>query len=525
MRELVSDGDQIGALTLGLKLRSEPNDARSPETKAQVEAALARLYVESGNPENGLRSANSGLADADVLSPNLQGRLLLYKTMALIRLGRYEAANRFANKLRVLASRFGEEELLAESQYMIASSLSRTNQSEPAEAAYRQAAAMFQAGGFDFQHRRVTNDLAMNYKIRGRYNEALTIFESLLPQSEAADDQQMIVYTLLELGDIERLLGNFNRGEVFLIRALEIAKAAENRQWQAFAHEYLAELNRERGDINQAILHTNELSRHQAEMQTENAVARLAELELRRLASEQAHEMQMLEKEAEIAALDVRRTRSRLIAISLGAVLLAMSATLLFRRLRQQMQANARLKASNIALDQAARTDELTGLANRRALSDRLEHLSRARMRYALILLDLDFFKRINDEYGHDHGDAVLVEVAQRIKARLRQTDLAVRWGGEEFLILLTETGPSQAHDIASQLHEQIRKRAIVCNGEAHFVTATFGVATSLGHADFDSVLKGADDALAHGKRAGRDKIAFQDCSETGSVRAVNLVA
>jgi len=163
-------------------------------------------------------------------------------------------------------------------------------------------------------------------------------------------------------------------------------------------------------------------------------------------------------------------------------------------------------------MEKIAETDALTGLLNRRRMSERLaEEQARCAQPgaapFALIIADVDHFKQINDTHGHPAGDRVLRAVAQLLSDGLRGRDVAARWGGEEFLMLLPETTLEGARDVADRLRasaEQVlRERSAL--GRA--VTLTFGVAAFAPGASVEACLKAADDAMYEGKRAGRNRV------------------
>jgi diguanylate cyclase (GGDEF)-like protein len=166
------------------------------------------------------------------------------------------------------------------------------------------------------------------------------------------------------------------------------------------------------------------------------------------------------------------------------------------------------LMSAEIASRGEAVVDQLTGLFNRKALHGRFtEAAAQARMIGApvsLIICDLDHFKRVNDEYGHDRGDVVLREVAYRMRRTLRVFDLVYRLGGEEFLVLLPGQDEEAAAAVAERLVEGMR-----CEPVADLpLTMSAGVATLTPDLlDFDDLLKAADLALYAAKRAGRDRV------------------
>ncbi|MCX7150688.1 MAG: PAS domain S-box protein [Rhodocyclales bacterium] len=172
--------------------------------------------------------------------------------------------------------------------------------------------------------------------------------------------------------------------------------------------------------------------------------------------------------------------------------------------------------------------DALTKLANRRLLNDRLSQTmafsKRSGCHGALMFLDLDNFKPLNDTHGHAIGDLLLIEVAQRLKSCVRETDTVARFGGDEFVVMLRDLNASKAESISNAeiVAEKIRIRisgpyvlTVTRDGEAatsveHHCTASVGVALFLGHeASQDDVLKWADAAMYQAKEAGRNLIRF----------------
>ncbi|HEX6686142.1 MAG TPA: diguanylate cyclase [Candidatus Limnocylindrales bacterium] len=164
-------------------------------------------------------------------------------------------------------------------------------------------------------------------------------------------------------------------------------------------------------------------------------------------------------------------------------------------------------------------TDSLTGLFNHRSLRDTLrretERAGRFGRRLAVLALDLDHFKEINDRHGHEAGDAVLVEFAQRIRYEIREVDVAFRHGGEEFALLLPETDEIGGIAVAERLCEAIRTVPIEINDKSVEVTVSIGVAVFPDHGSSGpAVLRAADEALYAAKTAGRDT--FRVAGESG---------
>lgn len=156
--------------------------------------------------------------------------------------------------------------------------------------------------------------------------------------------------------------------------------------------------------------------------------------------------------------------------------------------------------------------DHLTELANRHAATRLLETALAANAQQTflgVILVDVDRFKAINDTYGHGVGDRVLIQVAQLLKEGLGQTDLAARWGGEEFLIVLLN---AQAQAVSETAERLCHRLAAYCHPTVGQVTASFGIATAVsGTETLDSLLTRADEALYRAKKQGRNQVVDGD--------------
>jgi two-component system, cell cycle response regulator len=172
-----------------------------------------------------------------------------------------------------------------------------------------------------------------------------------------------------------------------------------------------------------------------------------------------------------------------------------------------------KLRSSVKASIELAVTDALTGLYNRRYLETHLSHLvdhsNNRGKALSVVALDVDFFKAINDTYGHDSGDKVLQELAQRIKANTRSIDLCCRVGGEEFILILPGTDVVLAEKIAERLRRGVAGKPFGVGAQAAIqVTLSAGIATLAGVDDtVEKLLKRADKALYLAKREGRNRV------------------
>jgi diguanylate cyclase (GGDEF)-like protein len=172
-----------------------------------------------------------------------------------------------------------------------------------------------------------------------------------------------------------------------------------------------------------------------------------------------------------------------------------------------------KLKQSNQMLLELSHTDPLTGLNNRRSMMEALdkefERSTRTQSPLSLLMLDIDHFKKINDNFGHQQGDKVLQSLAALLKEHLRQYDLATRFGGEEFALILPETSEKDACLVAERIRQSIQELELD-DLPTHFrMTASIGLATSPNEvmATPDDLIREADDALYNAKRRGRNRV------------------
>ncbi|WP_420992083.1 sensor domain-containing diguanylate cyclase [Cupriavidus sp. 30B13] len=157
-------------------------------------------------------------------------------------------------------------------------------------------------------------------------------------------------------------------------------------------------------------------------------------------------------------------------------------------------------------LSSQAHTDPLTGLLNRRAMTEALDLMEAAHRPFAIVAFDIDHFKRVNDSFGHDAGDLVLATVARLLRQCSREGDLACRQGGEEFALLLPETTVADAAEVGERLRQLVQQTAFEIVGH---VTISLGVASWPGSgARIADALKRADDLMYQAKQGGRNRLA-----------------
>lgn len=173
------------------------------------------------------------------------------------------------------------------------------------------------------------------------------------------------------------------------------------------------------------------------------------------------------------------------------------------------------LRAANEENHRLSITDALTNVFNRRYLMDQLERELERSQRYerplSMFLCDVDHFKRINDNYGHQSGDETLIKFAQALRAALRDTDWVARYGGEEFVVVLPETGIRAASYVAERCRETLAQTALQIGERTLSITASFGVSgwehAVPADAEIDKLIAAADAGVYASKAGGRNQV------------------
>lgn len=160
-------------------------------------------------------------------------------------------------------------------------------------------------------------------------------------------------------------------------------------------------------------------------------------------------------------------------------------------------------------------TDPLTGLYNRRTFLKRIENeamrFKRSQKPFSILFGDIDFFKKINDTYGHSAGDDILINISKLLTTEKREIDQVARWGGEEFLILLPETDLKGAVQLGNKIREMISAQPIIYEGKEIQVTMSFGASKYNGEISIEKTIDLADQRLYRAKETGRNKVISED--------------
>ncbi|TES57528.1 PleD family two-component system response regulator [Halalkalibacterium halodurans] len=175
---------------------------------------------------------------------------------------------------------------------------------------------------------------------------------------------------------------------------------------------------------------------------------------------------------------------------------------------------NEKLKGKIQKVDRLSRVDFLTNLINRRDMQEKIRAEINRSIRhgrsFTLAIVDIDFFKNINDTYGHDCGDHVLKHFVSTLKNSVRSSDYVSRWGGDEFLLLFPETKLEEGKKACEKIRQKINESPVIYKGMTISITATFGISEYRPSVRIEELIKAADDALYKGKKTGKNQVVVQ---------------
>ena len=393
---------------------------------------------------------------------------------------------------------------------------------DPALAAFERSLELARKHGLGSIEANVLGNIADVHLKAQRYREAEAAARAALPGARTSADQISVQIATANLGFAlygqgrqREGMGHIDAVIANMRKAGALAKVAQLLAEKSHALERA-------GYFREALASAREREEVASKLALDERNKAIAAFQEQYKARERAAQIETLRSDNALKDAELRERHLLQTAASLGTSLTLLMLAGVLWMYRRSERAGRRLVALNDELAYCSAHDPLTGLHNRRSFQDRMrtrtgEIAARRDAADCFTLLDIDHFKRINDEYGHTAGDAVLVEVGKRLRAAMRESDMVLRWGGEEFLVYSQGVTPSQQPVLVRRILEALAASPVrLDDGTEVRISATAG-AVSLpfdlhdepGNAhqiDWEQAIALADRALYKGKEAGRNR-------------------
>jgi diguanylate cyclase (GGDEF)-like protein len=326
------------------------------------------------------------------------------------------------------------------------------------------------------------------YLKQGDYRNALSSAQQGLEQGHRNNNERTVATARVNIGQAYLGMGRLAEGKKFIEEGLVwYEKSGHKPDLQAVLTEYGDALERA-GDYTAAVAIYHRERKLSNELFEKRRQKAMMELQGKYEADKKQRQIELLRQENQVKSTEIDNRRLQQRVWWLLALVFALSAFIVYFLYRKVRQANAQLEVKNQELKQQSVRDPLTALYNRRHFQEFMRgHQQVERpaagagsgedMVSALYLMDVDHFKHINDTYGHGAGDAVLREIADALRDILRETDMIVRWGGEEFLAFLPAVRRSSLDEVAGRLLAGIPSRSIEYQGVKLAVNVSIGFA------------------------------------------------
>jgi diguanylate cyclase (GGDEF)-like protein len=319
-------------------------------------------------------------------------------------------------------------------------------------------------------------NLADHHLRQGHWARALELAEQALPLARATRNTSAESVARSNIGLAKIAMGRVAEGREDVRAGNTLDEQQGALSYASAGWEELAGYLERAGDLPGAVAAYREHRRVSERVLRDETRKLLLEAQERQDAEQRARDIELLNRDN---ALKAEQVHQRNLALMLWAALggcVVVSLGLLWQAFRRVRRTNEALAHSNASLKRQSETDPLTGLANRRHFQAAIKSLSSGEgLAASLFLIDIDHFKRINDSYGHAAGDSVLIDIAARLRQAVRDDDLIVRWGGEEFLIVARAREGQFAPQLAQRLLDLIGSEPVRQDGRPIPVTASIG--------------------------------------------------
>ena len=447
------------------------------------------------------------------------------------RLGKEDEAHSFFNDALTICKQTGDKMVLGYTYYNIGEILEGDEQYKKALSHYEKSLSYYQSNDDFMGLVLCLNAISSVSNKLGDYDRALDMSARAYEIADRIDNKEGIAQALYNTAETYAGQGYRDRALGLFGRALLVSREMKLRELTRDIYRNMSDLYAADGSYREALEY---LSLHMSlgdSLLNEASSRNMSTLKIMYETERRDRENMLLRHENRNRQAIIERERGIILLVSVLLVSVLGLSFVLYRQNCQKRDANRKLERVNRELieqrceiERLAITDDLTGLYNRRyfftRMNEELDRAQRYRTSISCIMLDIDYFKKINDQYGHVTGDTVLAETSRLLKSVCRTSDIFARYGGEEFVVLLPETDSDAAIHAAEKLRNMVRYHCFIADtGETFSISISLGVVT-MRHTEKhdgpwrDDIVKYADKALYTAKHSGRDRIGVVEVAD-----------
>ena len=509
--------EKTGNLRRALSLSDEAMTRLPPDapalTRLRFLAAQASIRGNADKLEDAIRLGHEALKLADARGePWRQAELRLDLSYIYFIAKQLERASSLSAEAMAIAERDGDPMTLAHGSNKQAIFRDAQGDLPGARRGFQAALDYARKAGAKTEEAGYLANLADSYLKIADYPTALRYAQQALPLTRELKNLDGETVALANIGLAQIAMHDIEAGKKNLRASIAIDERRDSISGMSATYEEMGQYLEKAGDLRGAVEALHQFRALSDQMLQRDQQQAILEMQEQYDSDRRTRELELLQRDAQIKG---EQLRSRDLQQGLWWLLAACGALtfaivlLLLRRVRQN---NDQLATSNALLQVQAGIDPLTGLSNRRHFQAAMRQLAAdGKLAGTVFLADIDHFKRINDRWGHATGDAVLVEVARRLRGMLREPDLIVRWGGEEFLVVVRALGPDAVEALAQRMLDVIGGTPFEHQGQAVSTTVSIGYATfpiepSLLAVSWERAINLVDTALYLAKAHGRNR-------------------
>jgi diguanylate cyclase (GGDEF)-like protein len=519
-----SAGASAAAIKKLLEISTVVGRTTDPESLSYYYRVLSNAQISVGDFEHALGSSLKALSHAEKLEK--RGPLARVRAMNTIS-NVYSAMNNSPKALEildealVLAKRHGQKGMLATLYLNQGGEYSMLGRTDEYMASNELALKMSRESGQKLTEAVVLSNIGDGWLHARNYPKAESFSRMAITKYKEVGDQNGLTTAQANLGFALMGQGRVDEGASIVRQAIKIQfEADEIASVEALLME-LGRMYEQSGRYKDAVATIREqqvLSQKLFKVERERAVATLQE---QFEAAQRQRQLEYLQGENALKDADIRNKELQQIVAVLSTILTLTAGAFVLALYRRTRLANIKLSEANERLEFQSVRDVLTGLHNRRSFLELMQqrpvHSNGMRREEdnpdGLLLLDIDHFKSINDTLGHGAGDVVLIEVARRLRLAVRESDMTIRWGGEEFLVFSPKANTAQINSLAQRILNVIGETPIEAGGRAITVTASAGfvclpfAGTLETECNWERAIQIADQALYYAKVQGRNRV------------------